>query len=234
MTVFLDIGSTLIDGPPTGPGQRIATELKLGTNAVPAMNEILFTTDASESGDLAHRVAKRFGIDEKRSAAAIAQIWGAQFTESYVLPGAIEAIESLRAAGIGRVYVSNIWRPFYLRFEEAFAAEARMQPCFPSFRTQRIKPDRELLGAICRNVGVSAEDAIMVGDTWEADMAPAIESGMATVWVLHRPNKEKSDLVRVLNGATVGPDLTLGSIGALNAESVRRAHEIHMRRRGDK
>ena len=233
MTVFFDIGSTLIDGPPSGPGGRIATELELGADAVPAMNEILFKTDASESGELAERVAKRFGIDERRSAAAVAQIWDAQFEESYVLPGAPGAVESLRAAGIERVYVSNIWRPFYLRFEAAFPSEARLQPCFPSFRTRRMKPDRELLGSICRDIGASAGNVIMVGDTWEADMAPAIASGMATIWILHRPSKEKSDLVRMLNGATTGPDLTLGSIGELNAEMVRRAHEIHARRRGD-
>ncbi|HEX3684298.1 MAG TPA: HAD hydrolase-like protein [Bryobacteraceae bacterium] len=230
MTVFLDIGSTLIDGPPAGPGQRIAAELELGADAVPAMNDILFKTDASESAELAERVSKRFGIDLCRSTRAIAQIWDAQFAESYVLPGAVEAIESLRAAGIERVYVSNIWRPFYLRFETAFSLEAKMQPCFPSFRTRKMKPDPELLCEICREVGTNPQEAIMVGDTWEADMAPAMEIGMATIWILHRPTKEKRDLLRILNGKSARPDLTLECIGGLSAEIVRQTQEIHARR----
>jgi len=234
LIAFFDIGSTLIDGPAAGPGQRIAAELGLGAEAVPGVNEILFKTDASESRELAERVSRRFGTDERRSAAVIARIWDAQFAESYVLPGATDAIESLRAAGIGRVYVSNIWRPFYLRFQSAFSFEAETQPCFPSFRTHKMKPDTSLLREICSQIGAKAPDVIMVGDTWAADIAPAIESGMATIWILHRPAKEKHDLMRILNGTSAGPDMTLGHIGELSAETIRRAHEIHARRSGDK
>jgi len=197
------------------------------------MNEILFKTDASQSGELAMLVSKRFGTDNSRTAAVVGRIWEAQFEESYVLPGAADAIESLRAAEIERVYVSNIWRPFYLRFEAAFPTEARRQPCFPSFRTSKMKPNTALLADICGQVGTRARDVVMVGDTWVADMAPAIESGMATIWILQRPGKEKQDLLQILNGARPGPDLTLGSIAELNTETVRRAHEIHARRAYD-
>jgi FMN phosphatase YigB (HAD superfamily) len=234
LIVFLDIGSTLIDGPASGPGKRIATELALGLDALTPINEILFKTDAVESADLAALLAMRFGIDLSMTAAAVARVWNAQSEESYVLPGAANAIESLRTAGIERVYVSNIWRPFYLRFESAFPLEAKAQPCFPSFRTQRMKPDPDLLSGICRELGVDPRDVIMVGDTWVADIAPAIESGMSTIWILHRPAKEKDDLVRVLNGTSRSPDLTLGTIGELTAQTVRQAHEIHARRCGDK
>lgn len=232
MIVFLDIGSTLIDGPSAGPGQRIAAQLGLQADAVPAMNEILFKTDASESAELAEQVARRFGTDEARTNTVVGQIWDAQFAESYVLSGADDAIGSLRAAGIERVYVSNIWRPFYLRFESAFSLEAKTQPCFPSFRTRKMKPDTELLCEICRELGAKAQDVVMVGDTWIADMAPAIKIGMATIWILHRPTKEKRDLLRILNGTGARPDMTLASIGDLSAGMVRQAHEIHARRYG--
>lgn len=232
MTVFLDIGSTLIDGPPSGPAQRIATQLRLSAHSVPSLNAILFQTDAVDCEDLAARVCRHFGTGESQTCDVVRQIWEAQFEESYVLPGAVAAVESLREAGIGRVYVSNIWRPFYLRFEAAFPLEAETERCFPSFRTHRMKPDTALLGCICRDIGVAAGEVVMVGDTWSADMAPAIECGMATIWILHRPTKEKDDLVRILNGACGGPDVVLGSIGELNADVVWRAHETH-RRRGD-
>jgi FMN phosphatase YigB (HAD superfamily) len=224
--VFLDIGSTLIDGPPSGPGQRIAAQLGLAVDSVPSLNGILFQTDAVDCEDLALRVCRRFGTDESQTCDVLRQIWEAQFEESYVIPGAAAAVESLREAGIERVYVSNIWRPFYLRFEAAFPLEAETQRCFPSFRTHKMKPDAELLACICRDVGVSPGEVVMVGDTWASDMAPAIECGMTTIWLLHRPAKEKDDLIRILNGACAGPGVTLGCIGELNADVVRRAREI--------
>jgi FMN phosphatase YigB (HAD superfamily) len=230
LIAFLDIGSTLIDGPASGPGRRVATELGLGVEAAAAVNEILFQTDARESCELAAKVARRFGVAEARAADVVGQIWDMQFEESYVLPGAKEAIESLREAGIGRVYVSNIWRPFHARFEAEFPIEAEGQPCFLSFRTRRMKPDAELLADICNEIGTAAEDVVMIGDTWTADIEPAMRNGMGTIWILHRPQKEKADLIRVLNGASAAPDVTLGRIGDLTAETVREAHDIHVRR----
>lgn len=230
MIVFFDIGSTLIEGPASGPGQRIATELGLGAESIPAMNEILFKTDALQSSELAERVRRQFGTDQLLTSAVLERIWQAQFEESYVLPGAENVIESLRAAAIQRVYVSNIWRPFYLRFETAFPHEANAQPCFPSFRTHKMKPDTQLLRSVCSEIGVTPQDVVMVGDTWVADMAPAIETGMATIWMLHRPHKERADLVRVLNGTSPAPDITLERIDQLTTATIQQAYEVHARR----
>jgi len=66
-----------------------------------------------------------------------------------------------------------------------------------------------------RAVEARAEDAVMVGDTYRNDIRPAIELGMRTVWVLHRPEKEKADLIAVMNGDAPPPDLTLASIAEL-------------------
>ena len=46
-----------------------------------------------------------------------------------------------------------------------------------------------------------------------------------TVWVLHRPEKERADLVEVLNGNAPPPDLTLALIAELDpAHFLRHAH----------
>ena len=60
----------------------------------------------------------------------------------------------------------------------------------------------------------------MVGDTYKNDIRPAIDLGMRTVWVLHRPEKEKADLIRVLNGDAPRPDLTLTSIAELKPSKL--------------
>jgi len=80
-----------------------------------------------------------------------------------------------------------------------------------------MKPDPAFFQLALRALEARAEDAVMVGDTYKNDIRPAIELGMRTVWILHRPEKEKADLIAVMNGDAPRPDLTLESIGELEA-----------------
>jgi HAD superfamily hydrolase (TIGR01509 family) len=213
MIVFFDIGSTLIDGPPFGPARRLSDMLGVGGEAVPELERILFRSPASDPEELANTIVHRLRVDFDRAKAACTALWNAQLEEAYVLPGAREAIEKLKAAGIPRAYLSNIWPPFYEHFQQEFAEEAGNQPQFLSFKTGLMKPDPAFFQLALRALETRAEDAVMVGDTYKNDIRPAIELGMRTVWVLHRPEKEKADLIAVMNGDAPPPDLTLKSIG---------------------
>ena len=55
----------------------------------------------------------------------------------------------------------------------------------------------------------------MIGDTYELDMEPARRIGMNTVWILCRPEKEKSLLVEVLRGTKERPDWVVEDVEAL-------------------
>jgi hypothetical protein len=44
--------------------------------------------------------------------------------------------------------------------------------------------------------------------------------GMKTVWILHRPEIEKNDFVRVLNHKAPKPHLTLAHIGELQPKQI--------------
>lgn len=222
MMVFFDIGSTLIEGPPAGPAQRLAEMLGLGKPALAELRRLLFTTELRGPDELGGVLARRFGADSERARAASADLWRAQLEEAYVLPGAAEAIAHLRAAGIERGYLSNIWPPFYGRFAREFPVEAASPAVFLSFRTGLLKPDPAAFLQALEACGTHPATSVMVGDTYENDIAPAIALGMRTVWVLHRPAKERRDLVRVLNGEAPSPDLTLSSIAGLDAERLRR------------
>ena len=83
-----------------------------------------------------------------------------------------------------------------------------------------MKPDPAFFQYALRAVEASAGEAIMVGDTYKNDIRPAIELGMRTVWVLHRPEKEKADLIAVMNGDAPPPDLTLASIAELELSKL--------------
>ena len=220
MIVFFDIGSTLIDGPPLGPARRLSDTLGLGPEAIAELERILFRSPARDPEQLANTITSRLRVDRERALEACTALWNAQLQEAYVLPGAREAIDALKSAGIPRAYLSNIWPPFYEHFRQEFAEEAAGQPQFLSFETGLMKPDPAFFQLVLRAVEARAEDAVMVGDTYRNDIRPAIELGMRTVWVLHRPEKEKADLIAVMNGEAPPPDLTLASIGELEPSKL--------------
>jgi HAD superfamily hydrolase (TIGR01509 family) len=215
MIVLFDIGSTLIDGPSAGPARRLAEALGVGREKVAELERLLFRTPVCDAEELGHQVSARLGVEKTLAVEAARSLWDAQLREAFVLPGAREAIAGLKAAGIARGYLSNIWPPFYAHFEREFPEEAAQCPQFLSFRTGLMKPDAAFFRLALGALGVEPAAAVMVGDTYDNDILPAIELGMRTVWVLHRPAKEKDALVRVLNGRTPPPDVTLGSIGDL-------------------
>jgi HAD superfamily hydrolase (TIGR01509 family) len=218
--VFFDIGSTLIDGPPFGPARRLSDTLGLGSQAVAELERILFRSPASNPEELANTIVNRLRVDYDRALEACTALWNAQLEEAYVLPGAREVIQKLRSAGIPRAYLSNIWPPFYEHFRQEFAEETERQPQFLSFETGLMKPDPAFFQHALRALELRAEDAVMVGDTYKNDIRPAIELGMRTVWVLHRPEKEKADLVAVMNGDAPPPDLTISSIAELEPSKL--------------
>lgn len=220
MIVFFDIGSTLIDGPKFGPARRLADVLGLGAEAVAQLEHLLFRSLARDPEELANTLVNRLRVDQTQALEACTNLWNAQLQEAYVLPGARELIEGLKSAGIPRAYLSNIWPPFYEHFKQEFPEEAASQPQFLSFETGLLKPDPAFFQLALRAVETRAEDALMVGDTYKNDIRPAIELGMRTVWVLHRPEKEKADLIDVLNGNAPPPDLTLSSIAELKPSKL--------------
>ena len=220
MMVFLDIGSTLIDGPPAGPARRIADGLGLGTDSLAGIEHLLFCTAARDAQELGRQLSEQFGVNPAAAVKCVGALWEDQLREAFVLPGAQQAIADLKAAGLARAYLSNIWPPFYARFETEFAAEAREQPQFLSFRMGMMKPDPEFFSAALRAVGVRPDEAVMVGDTYENDIEPAVALGMRTVWILHRAEKEKKALIKVMNHKSPSPDLTLASIGDLRTDGL--------------
>jgi len=213
--VFFDIGSTLIDGPAFGPARRLSENLGLGPEVVGELERILFRSPARDPEELTNTIVNRLRVDHNRALEACTTLWNAQLEEAYVLPGARKVIERLKSAGVPRAYLSNIWPPFYEHFKLEFPEEAAGQPQFLSFETGLMKPDPAFFQLALRALETRAEDAVMVGDTYQNDIRPAIELGMRTVWVLHRPEKEKADLIAVMNGDAPPPDLTLASIGEL-------------------
>ena len=211
MIALFDIGSTLIDGPPYGPARRLSEMLGLGPHAVPELERLLFRTPSESPEHLAEHVARELDVEYSLAARECSTLWTAQLTEAYVLPGALEAVASLKTAGVPRAYLSNIWPPFYEHFKRTFVCEAG-SPQFLSFQLGMMKPNKDFFREALRVLDAPAESVTMIGDTYKNDILPAMELGMRTIWVLHRPEKERDALTDVLNGKLPRPDRTLRSI----------------------
>jgi HAD superfamily hydrolase (TIGR01509 family) len=232
--VVFDIGATLVAGPDAAPWSRLASELELKAAEKAMLRESLMTRAFLTAGELATFIADAVGIDVGASLPAIERLWGAQMGESRPLEGAARAIERLYAAGLRLAVISNIWLPYLASvrthfgslFDHCVAPELQLF----SFEQGLAKPAPELFARVLERSRAKAGETVMVGDSYFEDIAPAVRLGMGTVWVLHRPERERPALTAVLNAEAPAPAVTVASIAELDAATVRRALTVRAER----
>lgn len=221
MLVLFDIGSTLIEGPSEGPGKRLAKKLGLDSIALKQLNQFLFESPLRTPYELSEYLITNFGIPLKKAEHIANDLWESQINSAWVLPGAKEIIQQLDHFQIKRAYISNIWAPFYEGFKVAFKSEASNSPVFLSYEMGLSKPSLEFYKSALDILKVPAKDIVMIGDTYQNDILPAQRLGLKTIWVLHRPEKEKEDILNVINGVSPPPNLTIDTIAHLSIEDLR-------------
>lgn len=221
--VILDIGATLVTGPARGPWSRIAERLDLDAGTRAALRRALMTErfDAPEEVVAFLRSIGSAGDDV---AQAVEDVWVAQMTEAEPLPGAFEALAALRDTGLRIALISNIWAPYLASVRVSYGAffddEVSPELQYFSFREGVAKPSQMPFRTILERAGVTADAALMIGDSYAEDIEPAAALGLQTLWVLHRPQREADALVRVLNGDAPRATRTIRSIGALDVEGA--------------
>ncbi|HIJ83062.1 MAG: HAD family hydrolase [Magnetococcales bacterium] len=220
MFVFLDIGFTLMGGPSLGPAGRLIEQFSLPPDAKTLLNHLLFGTHLKTPEDLAQQLAQHYGLEKTSTLPFIEEVWHKQASEAFPLPGAKIALQRLHEARIPFGFISNIWAPFLEGFIRLFPTEYRQCPVFASFQVGFVKPDPELYLTALRQTGMDPQQTVMIGDTYAADIAPAQHLGMKTIWILTRPDKERADLVKLLNKEKRGPDQTLASIEHFHPEQL--------------
>lgn len=220
MHVIFDIGSTLLEGPAEGPATRLTQALSVGIEKRATINRILFTSNYTDPEQLSMQLADQLGIRLVSVRSAVMSIWEAQYTEAYPIPGAREALALATAAGHKVAFVSNIWKPFLDAFYVHFGEWAERCPGFYSYQMGVAKPDSAIFSRAIAELGWLAQDTIVIGDTYRNDIVPAFRIGAKTIWLLHRPDKEKEDIVQVLNYKMPRPSLILSSIIELRPEHL--------------
>jgi HAD superfamily hydrolase (TIGR01509 family) len=174
------------------------------------------TTPFRGPDEVAGYIERTFGV---AGAPAVTEVWAAQESDPAPIAGALDAVAGLARAGIPLALASNIWQPYLTGVRRHFGAffDRWIPPARQaySFRAGHKKPSPALFEAVLRAAGTPAHRAVVVGDSYRNDIAPAAGIGARTVWVLHQPATELDHLVGVINQRLGPPSTTLRSIGEL-------------------
>jgi HAD superfamily hydrolase (TIGR01509 family) len=218
--IFLDVGATLVGADVEGPASRIAARLGLDRERKHILREALMTTDFVAPEEVAAYLTASLAVEADAAARVSRAIWSAQEGDARALPGATEAVARLGEEGWRLGLISNIWRPYLVSVRRQFGAlfDALVPPPLQlfSFQLGRAKPDPGVFAEALRRAGVAADRAVMVGDSYDEDIAPAAALGMETVWVLTRPADQAAAITRVREGTAAAPSQTIASLDALD------------------
>ena len=212
--VVFDIGATLVTGPPIAPNKVISKAL--GCVSHSEVSGVIMTQPTATAEEAVRVVESLVGQMSDEARTAVIQLWTDQCSAPTALPGAVEAVESIKQMDLKIGLLSDIWTPYYIGVEQAIpnvvtAADAIILSCLSGRR----KPDLHNFELVCSELDLAPEEIIMVGDTYTHDIAPAIESGMKTIWVLARPDREKQALLEILNGTSPAPSITVDDISCV-------------------
>jgi HAD superfamily hydrolase (TIGR01509 family) len=240
--VILDIGSTIVEGSPGGPAARIGSQLGLSEQKTKELNRALMTKRLETVDDVVAFLGTEFQLHRTLAEPIVNQVWSAQEHEAHPAPGAVQTITALQQHGYQLALLSNIWWP-YLKsvrrhFGTFFDEHIPTARQLFSFKEGTMKPDPGMFQKILTSAAIEATDAMMVGDSYASDLAPAIELGMKTVWVMQRPEREVTSIVAVMNGVVRSPTRAIQTIDSLSvglvqtlfrgeAASRRRPRSIH-------
>ena len=220
--LFLDIGFTLVGGPPLSPSRKIAEILGLDPSVLPVVADTVFGEEHYGVESLLESLSRKTGRAVNRGEReAVRELWNRQFTDAYILEGAEELMARLCASPYGLHIVSNIWHPFFHAFRTLFAANLdRVGSVTVSYREGVRKPSPEIFRRALAKAGAGPARTLMIGDSLENDILPCRALGMKCVWYRSRPGLEGED-DRLLNSGPVRTVAALADVPAALEELIR-------------
>lgn len=135
-------------------------------------------------GFMAALVGVAAGVDEAQAGALARWLWGEQPRRNLwrqPVPGMIEIVRELRAAGIGVGVISNSEGRLAELFDE-IGWGGELGFVIDSGRVGIEKPDPRIFALALERLGVAAADAVHVGDSRVADVDGARAAGWRAVW----------------------------------------------------
>jgi putative hydrolase of the HAD superfamily len=122
--------------------------------------------------------------DAESGARAIAPIYREAYEQSWhAVPGAIELLRLVKAAGLQVIVVTNnnvLEQQLKL---DRVGLHALIDGLVTSEETGCCKPAPAIFECALDRAGAAAEQAVMIGDAWAADIEGALQAGIRPVWL---------------------------------------------------
>ncbi len=215
---FFDIGHTLVTGAQASPRRLLGAALKLDENQTKTVGKLLMTLPATDPETVVQAVAAVLPHhDPAVIGREVRRLWDDQIDCVREIPGATSLVRRLKEVGHGVGLISNIWHPFFLGFQKKCPEiDTSADFHFLSYREGVKKPADTLFHkALEAARGHGFTRCWMVGDSYELDIEPARAAGMHGLWILCRPERERSLLADILNGVKRAPDACVPDLPAL-------------------
>jgi FMN phosphatase YigB (HAD superfamily) len=226
--VLFDIGSTLVMGPPVSPNKEVVKRFGLTAELAAKVSRLIMGTDFDGPAAVGDALRSAGIPVSKDDSDFISRLWHEQESGAAPIPGALETVRFFKDAGKPIGLLSDIWPPYYRSFAGACPEINRLaQVKLLSFKAGAKKPEADFFQSAIRELQSDPERVLMVGDTYDNDIAPAIQLGMKTAWILSRAEREGPALAGVIQGRLPRPDLTLVSIGELQSAVTRSNLSAH-------
>lgn len=211
--VLFDIGSTLIMGPSVSPTKEIAKHFGLSAEKALQVTRLVMCTDFQGPADVC-RTLQSVGIGiNQDDCEFVSRLWHDQETSARPIEGGLETVRFFQEAGKAIGLLSDIWPAYYRAFTQVCPEIAELAEIKQlSFQVHLKKPEAAFFQSAIQAFKMPPHRILMVGDTYSNDIAPAIQQGMKTAWILSRAEREVPELVGVISGSLPRPDVTVGSI----------------------
>tara|TARA_R110002072_G_scaffold193973_1_gene351174 strand:+ start:132 stop:770 length:639 start_codon:yes stop_codon:yes gene_type:complete len=99
-----------------------------------------------------------------------------------LIEGALELVDSLRQRGTRVALVSNLSTP-YVPLIKRLGLHERVDHAIYSCEVGLQKPDPAIFQLALEALGVTADQAVMVGDSLPSDVRGAVAAGMRAIWI---------------------------------------------------
>ncbi len=181
--VLFDVGGTLIDGPALDLGRRIATALGLGAEPADVVSRLVLRGRFTSAHDLAERLQRELGLADEPTA-LVRELWDAARDDLAEVTFAETCIAALSTAGAKIGIVADLSSPAVEGFRIACPGIVSWIEAWTlSCEHGHTKPSPTIFQAALDTLGVAPAHALMVGDSLEDDVAPALALGMSAVWL---------------------------------------------------
>jgi HAD superfamily hydrolase (TIGR01509 family) len=150
-------------------------------------------------------------IPDAEIAAGVEHLMRAALAGASPVPGAVETVRAIHAAGVTLGIVSSaVYHPFLEWTLAAFGIRDAFAAVVTSASARYYKSRPELYWHAAQRLGVRPARMVHIGDSLRFDVAGAHRAGLGTVWLRRREEEGAVDAIR--------PDLTLDTLTAAAPE----------------